>query len=365
MRTSGGVLLAWWVFAAPIGAQAPDTVGAPPRRGVHLFGYPYAFYTPETSFAFGVGGIVSFRTGPDSVLRPSNVLLSAYYTSNRQYKMTVGHNLYASANRIAADLDASFGRFIDKFYGTGAAAPDTGKPEYLLELLAFEGSVTRRIGAESGLSVGAVLRIQRQNNVDKQENGFLRGDSVLGSSGGWVGGIGANVVWDTRDNVFSPTRGGFSDVRGVVYGSALGGEFTFTQIVADLRGYRPLGTGRVLAGQLYGAFSGGEPPYFMLPKLGGGSRMRGYFEGRYRDRHYVMGQVEYRMHLFGRFGGVGFAGVGTVAPTVSQLSFRDLHASYGLGLRYLFDRRERINIRADLGFGPGTSGVYFAIEEAF
>ncbi len=365
MRIAVAVALAGCLAFAAAGAQEPDTAATQPRRRVRVFGYPYAFYSPETDFAFGVGGIVSFHAGRDTALRPSKVLLSAYYTANRQYKMTLSHDLFAAANRTAGGLDASFGRFIDKFYGTGPASPDTGKPDYLLELLALDASLTRMVSQAHGLQAGAVVRVHRQANIDKRDNGFLLGDSVTGSGGGWVTGLGLDLVRDTRDNVFYPTHGVYSELRAVTYTTALGGDFEFTEIVADLRGYRTLGSGQVLGLQLYGAFSGGDPPYFKLPKLGGGSRMRGYYEGRYRDRHYVMGQAEYRTRLFGRFGGVLFAGVGTVGPTVNKLSLGNLHAGYGFGLRYLFDRQEHINVRADVGFGPGTSGVYFSIEEAF
>jgi outer membrane protein assembly factor BamA len=330
---------------------------------VRVFGYPYAFYSPETDLAFGVGGIMSFRAGADTALRPSKVLLSAYYTANRQYKVTASHDLFAHGNRTAATVDLSFGKFIDKFYGIGPATPDTGSPAYLLELLSLEGSYSRRIG-ESTLRAGAIVRADRQNNVDVQDNGFLRSDSVPGSQGGWVSGIGSNLVWDSRDNIFFPTRGTYSDVRVTFYLTTFGGEFDFTEAVADLRWYVPVGR-HVLGIQAYTALVRGEPPYFKLPKLGGGVRMRGYYEGRYRDRTYTMAQAEYRTTLFWRLGFVAFAGVGDVADSYSKYRLRDVKTSLGFGLRFLFDPKERINIRADFGFGRNTSGVYFAIEEAF
>jgi len=352
------------LLAPATGAQTPDTAApAAPRRGPRVFAYPYAFYSPETELAVGVGGILYFRAGADTVLRPSKVLLSAYYTSNEQYKVTLSHDLYASANRTAATVDLSFGEFIDKFYGIGPTTPDTGSPGYLLELLSLEGTFTRRIG-ESGLRVGGIYRGEHQTNTDLGNNGFLLTDSVRGSDGGWVSGLGADFVWDSRDNVFYPSRGGFSEVRVTVFASALGSSFDFTEAVADLRRYLNVG-GHVLGIQAYTALVRGEPPYFKLPKLGGGVRMRGYYEGRYRDRTYTMAQAEYRTTLFWRFGFVAFAGVGDVADSYSKYRLRDVKTSLGFGLRYLFDPKERINIRADFGFGRNTSGVYFAIEEAF
>ena len=363
MRLSGLALLA--LLAAPAAAAQTADSTAPPRRRVRLFGYPYVFYSPETEFALGVGGIGYFRAGADTALRPSKVLLSAYYTANQQYKVTLAHDLYADSNRTVAAADVSFGHFVDKFYGTGGAAPDTGNPAYILDLTSIELAFARRPSNAAPLRVGGVLRVEYQQNIDKQSNYFLVNGTVPGSEGGWITGVGATLTMDSRDNVFYPSRGVLWDARLVFYGTQIGGEFDFTELVTDLRWYKPFGEHHVVGAQAYVALARGDPPYFKLPKLGGSSRMRGWYEGRYRDRVYVMGQVEYRALVTRRFGFVAFAGLGDVGNRFSD--FRESHTklSGGLGLRYVLDPRERLNLRADFGVGRGTSGVYFAIEEAF
>ena len=63
---------------------------------------------------------------------------------------------------------------------------------------------------------------------------------------------------------------------------------------------------------------------------------------------------------------MAFAGVGDVfGSDASDVSLDELKYSYGLGLRFLFNRQEKINLRADFGFGQDTRGVYFGLEEAF
>jgi len=49
----------------------------------------------------------------------------------------------------------------------------------------------------------------------------------------------------------------------------------------------------------------------------------------------------------------------------TELAMSNLKYSYGLGIRLLFNSRDTINLRADLGFGEDTRGVYFGLEEAF
>ena len=93
--------------------------------------------------------------------------------------------------------------------------------------------------------------------------------------------------------------------------------------------------------------------------------MRGYYEGRYRDRQYLAGQAEYRFPLWWRIGGAAFAGMGDVAPDLGSFTFSSLKPSYGLGLRFMINKEEKVNIRLDYAWGKETSGFYLEITEAF
>jgi outer membrane protein assembly factor BamA len=75
-------------------------------------------------------------------------------------------------------------------------------------------------------------------------------------------------------------------------------------------------------------------PFFMLPALGGGSTMRGFASWRFRDRHSVLVQAEWRV-LANRFLDMAlFVDAGKVAPRASDLNnFHDMKKDYGLGFR--------------------------------
>ena len=64
-------------------------------------------------------------------------------------------------------------------------------------------------------------------------------------------------------------------------------------------------------------------------------------------------------------GAVAFIGAGEVANEFGDFKFGKLEYSYGAGLRYVFNKKEGINLRADLGFGENTTGLYISVEEAF
>jgi hypothetical protein len=111
--------------------------------------------------------------------------------------------------------------------------------------------------------------------------------------------------------------------------------------------------------------SSGQPPFDQYPQLGGESLLRGYFQGRYRDRSLLAFQGEYRLPLFWKFGLAGFAGIGQVAPDFGGFGLDRFWVAGGAGLRFLLAKREGLNIRMDFAFGEGSSGFYLSFGEAF
>ena len=93
--------------------------------------------------------------------------------------------------------------------------------------------------------------------------------------------------------------------------------------------------------------------------------MRGYFAGRYRDRKLLAFQSEYRLPIVWRVGAVGFVGIGQVANTVSELAADRFKTSAGFGIRFLLSSADQLNLRADFGFGEGSSGFYLGMGEVF
>lgn len=91
--------------------------------------------------------------------------------------------------------------------------------------------------------------------------------------------------------------------------------------------------------------------------------MRGYYEGRYRDRNVISGQAEIRHRLTWQHGIVGWLGAGTMVPSFHATGHRHWLPSVGVGYRFEFS--PRMNVRLDYGVGRGSSGFYFQTGEAF
>jgi len=361
-----------WVAAValPLAAQEPAQPGQVDieNRQTRISAYPYVFYTPETQFALGAGGIATFYTSRrDSILRPSKVTVSGYYSTRKQYKLSLSPFAYFGKNRWLATAPIDFGQYVDKFWGVGNQAPEIDTEDYKTQTFQAKLEVQMPTPLKLATRIGFVYDFQSVNVTDALENPFLADTTLIGRNGGTSSGIGIGWTWDTRDHTFFPNRGHLQQLKAVFFFPEIGSDFGFSTIEADFRFYWQLGgQDHVLALQAYGSFATGSPPFYRLPALGGQNRMRGYYYGRYRDEGLVTAQLEYRMYVWRRVGIVAFAGAGDVFGSAqSDAAFREFKQTIGFGLRYKFNVAEKVNLRADFGFGRHTSGVYFGLEEAF
>jgi outer membrane protein assembly factor BamA len=334
------------------------------HRGLSFNGYPYAYYTPETELAFGVGGIMIFYTGDDKDLLPSKVTLGGWYSTNGQYNISLKPSFYFNHNKTYFELPLDYGFFIDKFWGIGNNTPETGNESYTLNRFGitfkFQVPPLMFFADRSGI----IIDYNNTTIDDKQNNAILNNDLVTGSNGGEVIGFGKDLLWDKRDNLFFPNTGTYQYLSLIVYPNI--SDFVFYDVKLDVKYYYAFAPDHVLAANIYFNAVGGDAPFYKLPALGGSSRMRGYFEGRYVDNVYTTFQLEYRQYFWWRFGFVVFAGFGDVASDLSKFKLNELKPTYGFGLRFLFNKEEKVNLRVDVGIGnDGNSGVYFGIEEAF
>ena len=82
-------------------------------------------------------------------------------------------------------------------------------------------------------------------------------------------------------------------------------------------------------------------------------------------RSFYISKLEYRTILYWRIGLAAFAGMGDVSDSISKWPLKDLKPTVGAGVRFLLDPKEKATVRIDYAIGKGSSGLYFALEEAF
>lgn len=333
---------------------------------IKFIGYPYLFYTPETQLAFGIGGMVYFRTALQPAQKPSKITVGGYYTTNSQYLISIKPRIYfPGIKRTYLESDFYYSYDVLKFYGLGNSTAESDTIDYKSSTFGIYVETQQRGFLFKPLQIGFVYDYLKMSMEDKMNNPNLNDSTIKGTDGGKVGGLGLSWSFDYRDNISYPSQGGLYKLTAIFYGRSFGGEFTYNRYRFDFRQYVAPILDHILAFQLYTDLNAGESPFFSMPALGGSNRMRGFFEGRYRDKNYITGQIEYRKIIFWRIGVAAFYSAGDVFSNFSNLKFSQVKQAYGFGLRFVFDEKEKINLRADFGISKEGTGVYFSMDEAF
>ena len=174
---------------------------------------------------------------------------------------------------------------------------------------------------------------------------------------------GISFTYDSRDFVLNAQKGWFVQVDQTFTPRFLGNDYCFSSTEVTTSTYGKLWKGAVLAGEIHGLFNYGNPAWCLLSEVGTPKRMRGYYEGRYRDKNIIEGQLELRQHIKGRHGAVLWLGAAEVFPDFNEIRFKKILPNAGLGYRWEF--KNKINVRLDCGFSKNGPGFLFNINEAF
>jgi outer membrane protein assembly factor BamA len=337
--------------------------------------FPIVFSQPETGLGYGLAVLPVFRLGTDSATRKSNARLIGWRTQKKQSLVQLTHSVFTPGESFFFSGEASFyNQFPINYYGVGPATRLADKSVIQYKVFIFQQRALKRLAP--GLFAGLQYRLTDLRDVrvnegidnDPRNSRLFDRPAREYQQATRVSGLGPALLYDGRDNVLSTYRGSYLDVSALLNGGALGSDFRFGRYLLDARHFRPLTSDNktILALQLAGQFQSGNVPFRELANLGGSNLLRGYYEGRYRDRQLLAAQAEVRRALVGRFNGVLFGGVGQVGHTVEALGQSSVKLAGGAGLRFRFNRQDRLNVRLDYGVGRGpSSGVYFSIGEAF
>ena len=175
--------------------------------------------------------------------------------------------------------------------------------------------------------------------------------------------LGFSLLYDSRDFLTNAYKGYYLRIDQRFSPAFLGNKYAFSNTELTTSYYQSVWKGGVLAGQFHTLLNYGNPPWGLMATLGSSYSMRGYYEGRYRDKCAMDVQLELRQHVWKRNGVAVWVGAGTIFPNFSELEARHILPNYGFGYRWEF--KKRVNVRLDLGFGKHQTGFIFNINEAF
>lgn len=322
-------------------------------------------YTREAGF--GIGGALTglYRMNQnDSLMQPSDVFMSVNASLNGFFVVTFkGNNLFPD-NRSRLSYKIELYRKRLEFWGINSEETARNpRSQYDRRQIDFNIDYVYRL--RKNFYIGANLRANYTDARNLKNPEYLLGERPQF----YVTGVGARFEFDTRDNLLTPTRGFHIAYRPMIYPKWVGNApATFLNHLIIGNGYFRMWPGSVLAIDLYASFNSSRTPWTMREMVASdGIRMRGYYMGSYIDNCQIAEQIEIRQHIYNRIGVVVWGGTATVFSEPKELHTKEIHPewlpNWGIGLRLEF--KHNVNARIDYGFGRHTSGILFAIGEAF
>ncbi|GAB2781959.1 hypothetical protein GCM10027275_27180 [Rhabdobacter roseus] len=349
-------------------AQVPaDTLtrARPPLlRDKTIVPLPVVFRLPETGFGAGAVVAGAFSFAKDSLwAKPSQLSLGVTYTQNRQILVFLPFSIFLKNNRYYLFSDTGWYRYNYFYYGIGEARVpqeyfDVTYPR--VRLLA-----ARQLGPKTYAGLRYQYESYRVTRTDA--GGELASGRVVGSSFSRTSSLGPSLLRDTRDTVFYPRTGMFGELYVLPTARLLGADRNFVRLYLDVANYLALSPRWVLAtNYVVSTVMGREVPFSQLSFLGGQKKMRGIYEGFFRDKNALLGQAELRWELGWRLGLVGFGAVGFLGDQAEVLRLARPKFTYGGGLRLKVQKKNHLNVRADYGLSPyGGGQLYLTLGEAF
>lgn len=322
-------------------------------------------YTREAGFGIGGAATALYRLDRnDTIMQPSDVFASINASLNGFYVLTFkGNNLFTdNRSRLSYKLEI-YKKHLD-FWGINSEeTAKNPKSKYDRRQIDLHAEYIYRLTHNfyGGIQIRSDYTDAR--NVGNPE--YLLGERRQY----YVTGIGLSVEFDTRDNLLTPTKGLHFAYKPMFFYKYFGNApASFFRHVFIFNAYRRLWQGSVLAFDWYACMQTSHTPWTMREMIASdGIRMRGYYMGSYMDNNQVASQIELRQHLWKRIGVTAWVGGATVFSSLKEYKERDISPewlyNFGFGLRFEF--KHNVNARIDYGFGEGTSGILFAIGEAF
>lgn len=329
------------------------------RFDFSVIGGPH--YASDTKFGLGLVAAGLYRTDPnDSILPPSNVSLYGDVSSVGFYMLGVRGNHIAPKGSYRIDYHLYFYSFPADFWGIGYEMGDNDANKSDMKRWQAQAEVSFLFRVADNFYIGPMASYDYVIGKHIERPELLQGMDQHT----WNVGAGVSLVYDNRDNLTNPHRGIFLNINQMFRPGFMGNDYAFSTTAFRFDAYQRLGKGTVLAEDIRANLNFGNPSWGMMAELGGTHSMRGYYEGRYRDKHSLEATVELRQHVWKRNGIVVWVGAGTIFPKFSALRSKQILPNAGVGYRWEF--KKNVNVRLDYGFGKsGQSGFLFNINEAF
>jgi hypothetical protein len=297
--------------------------------------------------------------GAEGFSRPDISVVGAMGTENGTRMLLAADSSLWLDGTLKTLIGAATGEIRLDVYGLGTTRADFDEAvRYTLEITGGGGAVDWKIAPQSPWWIGV-----RFFHADVEAK--LRDDPLFPGLDDRVrvriSGPAVALTYDSRDNLFTPTRGVYAETSIFHSDEAFGANRNFHRFGQLLIGWWPVAPRVTLAGRASYAQSSGDTPFFMRPYIA----MRGIPAMRYPGEKVAQAELEARWQLHGRWSIVGFGGIGESRLDRTELKRSKTAGAGGVGFRYELARKFGMHVGLDVARGPEDTAIYLQVGNAW
>ena len=322
---------------------------------------PIVVTEPAVGYGGGVAGMFlrpRREAGDEGWARPDISTVGAFGTQNGTWGAFAGDFSRWFDGRLRTLVGAGAGQFNLDFFGLGSAPSSLDEGvRFSLHLRGALAQANWQLAAESPWAVG--LRYVYAD-VDPKPR-FPAFPGIAEQVRVKISAPVAIVEFDTRDNIFTPTRGMYAESSWMASRTALGASDDFERFQQVLIGWHPLTADVTLGARVNYAWSSDGTPFFLRPFV----QLRGVPAVRFQGDQAASVELEARWQFFGRWSVVAFGGAGATRTDRDDSVVKQSVGSGGVGFRYELASKFGMHAGIDVAHSPGTTAVYFVVGNAW
>ena len=325
---------------------------------------PIPIIVTEPAVGYGGGAAGMFlrprrEEGQEGWARPDISGVGAFATENGTRGAFAGDASRWMDGRLRTLVGAATGQVNLDFYGLGPGLPSLDeKVRYSLQFSAMVAQLNWQLAPKSPWAVGVRYVYADVDPKLREEAQFpVLAENVRVK----ISAPTAILEYDTRDNIFTPTRGVYAETSWLASREALGATGDFERFQQVVMGWQPLARNLVVGARGNYAWSSDGTPFFLRPFV----QLRGVPAMRYQGDEVASVEVEARWRFYDRWSGVVFAGGGTTRTSGVDFSASQSVGSGGFGFRYEIARKFGLDVGIDVARSPGTTAFYLVVGNSW
>lgn len=325
---------------------------------------PLVIPITEPAVGYGAVGALLFidkqeKEGENGFGRPNLSTVGALGTENGTSGVFAADMRHWLDDRLKTLVGVVHAPINLDFYGIGYDPLLQNNPKtYNLETTAGMAQVRYRIGeSQAWAGLGYALATSNITFDVKPEDGSLPNFQ----SESKVGGLLPHLSFDSRNNMFTPTKGNYLELSAGLFSEILGSDSDFQRVNLTAIHYQPLSYDLTLGIMGSSILSFGDIPFYMRPFI----YMRGVPAMRYQGDYTAQIETELRWQFWERFSLVGFAGAGIAWNDDRKSRTEQDVITGGVGFRYEIARKYGMHMGIDVAYGPDGTALYIQFGSAW